>query len=240
MFAFFNRQHPTGGRSSSVAIWLSLGCLALSFLVIALAIRTGETRLDIAIAALIRSDGPARPNTFWAIFWHDVTVLGSGPIISIIAFFVLGYLVLARHHRTALAFGLGIALAIYSAYILKGLFGRPRPMSLNAYIALDNFSFPSGHSVASSALYPMLGALIAQVVDGPRLKVYSIASGVVVMLLIGISRIYLGVHYATDVLAGWCLGLAWALASGVVMARLRRRGVIETAAVACEPPAKKL
>lgn len=235
MFAFFDRKRPAGPRSGSLAIGLALVCLSLSFVALAFSVRTGRTRLDSALAALLHGEGGlVRASPFYQTFWQDVTVLGSGPIISIIVVLVLGYLVLAGHGRTAAAFGLGIALAALSSYVFKGLFERPRPMELRALIAQDRYSFPSGHSVVSGALYPMLGALIAQVVDGRRLKIYCVGTGVLLMVLIGVSRIYLGVHYATDVLAGWSLGLAWALVSGVVMARLRRRGVIETTPVASE------
>lgn len=235
MFPFMDRERTGGARRGSLAIGLSLICLALSFVILALAVRTGGTRLDSELAALLHGGGDlSRRNPFVQAFWQDVTVLGSGSIITVIVALVLGYLVLANHGRTASAFGLGIAMAALSSYVLKGLFERPRPTALQALIALDTYSFPSGHSVVSGALYPMLGVLIAQVVDGRRLKAYCIGSGVLLMVLIGVSRVYLGVHYATDVLAGWSLGLAWALVSGVVMARLRRRGVIERAPVASE------
>jgi undecaprenyl-diphosphatase len=232
MFAFFDRHRPEGTRSGARAIVVSLACLGLSFVALAVSVRTGRTRLDSQVAALLHGDGVHSSAT--QAFWQDVTVLGSWPLISIVAVLVLGYLVLAGHGRTAAAFGVGIALAVFSSYVLKGIFERPRPMSLEVLVDLDSYSFPSGHSVVSGVLYPMLGALIAQVVDGRRLKAYCTLSGVLLMVLVGCSRLYLGVHYATDVLAGWSLGLAWALLSGVVMARLRRQGVVETAPIARE------
>jgi undecaprenyl-diphosphatase len=233
MFAFFDRQRLAAARSPSVVIGLGLFGLALSFVVLAFSVRAGSTRLDSELAALLHESG-GHSSPFFRSFWQDVTVLGSWSIVSVIVVLVLGYLVLAGHGRTAAAFGLGIVLAAFSSYLFKGFFERPRPTELQALVALDSYSFPSGHSVVAGALYPMLGALIAQVVDGRRLKAYCISSGVLLMVLTGVSRVYLGVHYATDVLAGWSLGLAWALMSGVVMARLRRRGVIETAPVTTE------
>src|SRR6187402_2058865 len=235
MLSFFDRSRPAGARSGARAIGVALVCLSLSFVALALSVRTGATRLDSELVQLLHGkDGIVGSSPFYTAFWQDVTVMGSGSIVTIIATLVLGYLVLAGHGRTAAAFGLGIALAALSSYAFKGLFERPRPMGLQTLIALDNYSFPSGHSVVAGTLYPMLGALIAQVVDGRRLRAYCLFSGVFLMVLIGFSRVYLGVHYATDVLAGWSLGLAWALVSGVIMARLRRRGVIETAPLASE------
>jgi len=230
-----DRRRPAGARSGRFTIGLSLVGLACSFAILALSVRTGRTWLDSAVIALLRSgDGVAPSSPFARAFWQDITVLGSAPIVTTVMVLTLGYLVLAGHGRTALAFGLGIVLAVVSSYGFKGLFERPRPLDPETLLRLDMYSFPSGHSVIAGALYPMLGALIAQVVDGRRLKAYCISCGVLLMMLVGASRIYLGVHYATDVLAGWSLGLAWALLSGVVMARLRRRGVIETDPVAKE------
>jgi undecaprenyl-diphosphatase len=235
MFGFFDHQRPARGRSGSLAIGLSLGCLSLSFVALAFSVRTGRTRLDSELATLLHGkSGVVHSSPLAQSFWQDVTVLGSWPIIALVVALVLGYLVLAGHGRTAAAFGLGIALAVFSSYFFKGLFERPRPMALEVLVDLDSYSFPSGHSVVSGALYPMLGALIAQVVDGRRLKAYCAVSGVLLMVLVGCSRVYLGVHYATDVLAGWSLGLAWALVSGVVMARLRRKGLVETEPIAIE------
>jgi undecaprenyl-diphosphatase len=232
MLSFLDRRRPARARSGARAIGLALGCLFLSFVALAVSIRAGRTWLDAAIEGLVQGRRDSSP--FLRAFWQEVTGLGSAPIVTLIVLLVLGYLVLAGHGRTALAFALGVALAALSSYLFKGLFERPRPMGFAALIGLDNYSFPSGHSTIAGALYPMLGALVAEVVDGRRLKSYCLFSGVLVMVLIGVSRIYLGVHYATDVLAGWSLGLAWALLSGVVMARLRRRGVIEASPVAKE------
>lgn len=236
MFSLLDGRAATA-RSGSLAIGLSLACLAVSFVLLALAAQTGRTQLDSAVIALVHGQGAApRGGAFVQTFWQDVTVLGSAPVVTLVVVFCLGYLILARHGRAATAFGLGIALAAISSYTLKGLFERPRPMATQTLVLLDVYSFPSGHSVIAGALYPMLGALVAQVVDGRRLKAYCVACGVLVMVLVGASRIYLGVHYATDVLAGFCLGLAWALLSGLVMARLRRQGMIETAPLAGEGP----
>ena len=235
MFSLFDHRRPARARPGPLAIGLSLACLALSFVLLALSVQTGRTWLDSAVIALVHGNGgAARDSAFVRTFWEDVTVLGSGPIVTLIVVLCLGYLVLARHGRTAAAFGVGIALAALSTYTLKGFFERPRPMATEALILLDMYSFPSGHSVIAGAVYPMLGALVAQVVDGRRLKLYCVSCGVLLMVLVGVSRIYLGVHYATDVLAGFCLGLSWALLSGIVMARLRRQGVIEKTPVASE------
>lgn len=231
------RSSVAQARAGSLAIGLSLGFLALSFVLLAVSVQAGRTWLDTAVIELVRgAEGTAHGGPFVRTFWQDVTVLGSAPIVTLIVLVTLGYLVLARHGRTAAAFAVGIGLAALSTYVFKGLFERPRPMGAETLVMLDVYSFPSGHSVIAGALYPMLGALVAQVVDGRRLKAYCVACGIFVMVLVGASRVYLGVHFITDILAGFCLGLAWALVSGLVMARLRRRGMIETAPLASERP----
>ena len=101
--------------------------------------------------------------------------------------------------------GTGLAL------ILKEIFQRPRPQIVPHLTDISTASFPSGHSMLSSVVYLTLAALLARVVPDRRTKVYFLAVAPFLVLLIGSSRVYLGVHYPTDVLAGWCLGSVWAL-----------------------------
>ncbi|MDB5538961.1 MAG: Membrane-associated phospholipid phosphatase, partial [Devosia sp.] len=93
---------------------------------------------------------------------------------------------------------------------LKILFNRPRP-DLGAAATVFTASFPSGHATLSAVVFLTLGALLADSIQRPALKVYFIALSIVLAVIVGISRIYLGVHYPTDVIAGWALGGAWAL-----------------------------
>jgi undecaprenyl-diphosphatase len=89
-------------------------------------------------------------------------------------------------------------------------------------------SFPSGHSMMSAIIYLTLGALLTQFAGNlPRLRTYFLLCALFLTGSVGISRVYLGVHYPTDVLAGWTAGLVWANLCALVAARLQRRGVIE-------------
>jgi undecaprenyl-diphosphatase len=114
------------------------------------------------------------------------------------------------------------------ALLLKGLFDRPRPPfdSGAGYIATS--SFPSGHSLLSAIVYLTVGALLARATSRYRVKLYFLTVAMLVTFLVGISRIYLGVHYPTDVLAGWSVGLIWALLCWLVAQYLQKHGAIES------------
>jgi undecaprenyl-diphosphatase len=90
-------------------------------------------------------------------------------------------------------------------------------------VAETSPSFPSGHAMMSAVIYLTLGTLLAQLCPRWRERTYVLTVAGVLAVLIGLTRLYLGVHYPTDVLAGWTVGLAWALASGLLASGLRRR-----------------
>ena len=111
--------------------------------------------------------------------------------------------------------------------MLKLGFARPRPELVSHLVDVTSFSFPSGHATMATITYLTLGVLLARVQERRRMKLYLLAVAILVALIVGISRVYLGVHWPTDVLAGWCVGAAWALACWLVATWLQRRGAIE-------------
>jgi undecaprenyl-diphosphatase len=111
--------------------------------------------------------------------------------------------------------------------LLKLGFDRPRPDLVAHGAQVYSASFPSGHALMSAVAYLTLGALLARVQKGRRLKLYVLAVAVTLTFLIGVSRVYLGVHWPTDVLAGWCIGSAWALTCWVLAIWLQGRGEME-------------
>ena len=110
---------------------------------------------------------------------------------------------------------------------LKGLFDRPRPDLVPHAVEVYTMSFPSGHATLSAVTYLTLGALLARVQPRRRVKAYLLGVAVLLAVLIGASRVYLGVHWPTDVLAGWCVGAAWAMLCWTVATWLQRRGEVE-------------
>lgn len=142
----------------------------------------------------------------------DVTALGSVTVLAMLVLFVAGLFVALRRWREALvllaASGGGVALS----QGLKAVFGRDRPEEAFRLVEAINASFPSGHAMLSATVYLTMGALVARFARKRRVKLFALIGAVVVALLVGLSRVYLGVHWASDVLAGWCLGGAWALA----------------------------
>jgi len=158
---------------------------------------------------------------------RDVTALGGTVVLGILLLVVTGYLFAAGKRHAAwfvLATVLGGA-ALNS--LLKLGFARPRPDIVTPLTKVLTLSFPSGHAALSAVCYLTLGVLLAQTQASRTLRVYFITTAMLLTLLVGLSRIYLGVHYPTDVLAGWCFGIAWALICWTIMRHFQRRGEIE-------------
>jgi undecaprenyl-diphosphatase len=107
--------------------------------------------------------------------------------------------------------------------LLKSVFARERPALLDSELLPGSFSFPSGHAFLSAAIYLTAGALLTQVIAKPATRAIVLAAAVLMTVLIGLSRVYLGVHYPSDVLAGWTLGLCWAALCWAVFWNLRQR-----------------
>ena len=110
--------------------------------------------------------------------------------------------------------------------ILKAAFDRPRP-NVDHYSYVVTSSFPSGHSMMSAVVYLTLGSLLTRVLPARGVKIYLIVVALLLTLLVGLSRVYMGVHYPTDVLAGWTAGLVWAMLCWLAARYLQKRGTIE-------------
>ncbi len=159
---------------------------------------------------------------------RDFTALGGGAILSLLTSSVVGYLVIQRKYRAALLLALAVIGGMLLSQGLKSSFGRPRPDLVPHGSFVYFTSFPSGHSMMSAATYLTLGALLARLQERRRLKIYLLCMAMIITVLVGISRIYLGVHWPTDVLAGWTAGAVWAVLCWLVMWWLQHQGEVET------------
>lgn len=142
---------------------------------------------------------------------RDLTALGGVAVIVLLTLLFLGYLLMTGKRRLALLVAIATAGGQGLNMILKNSFDRARPDVTLHLMEVTSTSFPSGHSMAASIFYLTLGALGTRAVIRRREKSYLISAALGLTFLIGLSRVYLGVHYPTDVLAGWAAGTAWAL-----------------------------
>jgi undecaprenyl-diphosphatase len=158
---------------------------------------------------------------------RDITALGSPTVLSGVVAAVAGFLLFSRKlHASflvAVAYGGGLLLT----YWLKLFFNRPRPEYVTALHYVDSHSFPSGHSMLAAVVYLTLGALLARLAPTRPLKIYVLGCAILLAFLVGMSRVYLGVHYPSDVLAGWTVGLLWAIICWLTVRYLQRRGKVE-------------
>jgi undecaprenyl-diphosphatase len=153
----------------------------------------------------------------------DLTALGGPTVIGLLVFSVTVFLLLQRMYRhAAIVFG-AAASAWALEWALKAAFGRARPHEVPHLREVFSPSFPSGHALESAAVYLTLGAMLMRLAQRRLTKIYCIAMAMLLTLLVGASRVYLGVHYPTDVLAGWIVGLLWASLCWLAERRLERR-----------------
>ncbi|MHB1556866.1 MAG: phosphatase PAP2 family protein [Isosphaeraceae bacterium] len=188
---------------------------AWGFIELADEVQDGETRaIDEWLLRSFRNpDDPSDPigPVWFEESVRDLTALGSSIVVGLVVAAVLGLLLSVRSYRDAcLVLGSTVGGQILCV-VLKRYFARPRPTLVPGLARVHLSSFPSGHSMLAVVAYLTLGAILAESVPGVRLKLYILSVAMVLAFLVGMSRIYLGVHYPTDVLAGWCAGLSWAV-----------------------------
>ncbi|WP_082666251.1 phosphatase PAP2 family protein [Aureimonas sp. AU4] len=202
-----------------------------AFLAIAGEVREGDTHaFDDAILLWFRKAGdPADPiGPRWVeLAFRDITALGGMTVLTLITVTVAAYLALLRKWSSAFLVLVSVLGAILVSSVLKLGFDRPRPDVVSHLVDVHTLSFPSGHAMLSAATYLTLGALLSRTQAALTTRIYLMGVAIALTLLIGTSRIFLGVHYPTDVLAGWCAGAAWALLCWTVARWLQHRGDVE-------------
>ena len=195
-----------------------------AFLAVGGEVREGGTlALDRRILLALRVPGdPAEPlgSRSFQEAMRDVTALGGFTVLTLVTVLAAAIFLLHRKFRHALVLVATVLVGQAGSSVLKGVYERPRPSLVPHAVYVYSASFPSGHSMLSATVYLTLAALIASLETRRAAKALILVVAVLVMVAVGISRIYLGVHWPSDVLAGWCAGATLALAAWSVLLRL--------------------
>jgi undecaprenyl-diphosphatase len=207
-----------------VLIVLALVAAATSaltfFIKVAEEVVEGDThKIDLEIILWLRDAGnPADPlGPVWLEdFARDITALGSPAVLGLFVLIASLFLLLAGKRQLSLFVLAAASGGTIAVTLLKKAFARPRPDLTPEGLFVYTASFPSGHAMVSAVVYLTLGALIARLAPRRVLKLYIMSVALVLTVLVGFSRVYLGAHWPSDVLAGWAVGAAWALGGGAL------------------------
>jgi undecaprenyl-diphosphatase len=220
-------EEPRDAPPAPPVLWIALGLAGLVGVALLARLVGGGAPLawDRAIMLALRVPGdlaqPIGPRWLHAAL-IDVTALGSGTVLTLVVAGTIGLLLVRRLWLTAAL----VAAATISGSIIaaqaKHWVGRPRPELVDHLVQVTGLSFPSGHATNSALVYLTLAGLVAQVAHGRTVRSYIFVVAILLNGAIGVSRVYLGVHWPSDVLAGWCAGTGWAALWWWLGATLRR------------------
>lgn len=224
LFAWIQKQVALGP-----VILLALSAAGLwSFAELLDEVQEGETKsFDSAILMAMRTpeNAPIGPDVLHEVM-RDFTALGGIAVLTLITVFVAGFLILKRNTATALFLLAAVGTGILASTLFKEIVDRARPDLVPHGSYVSTASFPSGHSMMATLVYLTLAIVIARGQKQRRVKAYVISIACGLALAVGVSRVYLGVHWPTDVLAGWALGSGWAIGAYAIAAALERKHII--------------
>jgi undecaprenyl-diphosphatase len=200
-----------GGREIGLIAALCVASgLILGFGMLAEEVLEGDTeRFDQHILAIFNAGGDPIGPAWLEEVGRDVTALGSFVFLGLLSAAIVGYLLLIKKPALAVLVVVSALGGTLLSTLLKMGFNRPRP-DIESTARVFTASFPSGHATVSAVVFLTLGALLSRGGARRRVKSYFVGLAVFLTVMVGLSRIYLGVHYPSDVLAGWCVGAAWA------------------------------
>jgi undecaprenyl-diphosphatase len=232
------RLHPQRGwRRRELVPVLAVGTAAAAgaggIVLIDAAGSGGGHSLDASLLLALRSPGdPADPlGPHWLEeAGRDFTGLGSVAVLSFVVLSAALFLALSGKRAGALAILIAGGGAAALGVLLKGWFDRPRPDLVPHAVRVFDESFPSGHATGAAAVYLTIGVLLARAVPDPEAKLWLVLVTITIALLVAASRVYLGVHWPTDVLAGLAVGAFWAAMCWLIEVWLQKRGAVEPTA----------
>jgi undecaprenyl-diphosphatase len=217
----------TGDGLRLLGLLLALVGCCLGFVLLADEVSEQETQSfdEAVVRAMRRADNPEVPiGPLWLRnAARDVTALGGGTVLTLVTLAVCGFLLLVRRFRSMVLVLIATVGGAVLNFVLKEAFARPRPSVVPHLTEVSSESFPSGHAMLSAIVYLTLGALLAQLTERRRLKLYVLGVALLLTFLVGLTRVFLGVHYLTDVFGGWMAGLAWALLTAMLVRGVKRR-----------------
>lgn len=193
-------------------------------------VRGSTADLDRDLLLLLRSDGnidrPTGPPWLEEVF-RDLTAAGGIAVLTLTTLAVAIFFILQRKLASTIFLLASVGGGLLISSVAKEFFDRPRPDLVPHGSFVHTASFPSGHSMMAAVVYLTLGVLVARTLPQRRLKIFVLSLAAMTTILVGISRVYLGVHWPTDVLAGWLAGAGWATVCMLVARVLARRGEVE-------------
>ena len=219
------------GAFSLLGVFLAAALILFAFLKLASEVSEGETQpFDLWLLRALRSSAdpsvPIGPEWF-RIAMIDITALGGTSVLTVLTVIAVGYLVAARKPETATFLAAAVIGGAITGTLLKLVFARARPEVVPHLVFVDSASFPSGHALNSAVTYLTIAAMLARAESKRAVRLYLIAVAVALSLTIGFSRVYVGVHWPSDVVGGWCVGAAWAMGVSLIARTLQRRRTIE-------------
>ena len=202
-------------EAATVLLLLLLAAALWAFFALASEMTEGDlTGFDKTLLLSLRTPGdPSDPIGGPALeqVMRDLTAVGGATVLILISVAVVVALLIRRHWRSALVLALAVAGGQILSHLAKSFFDRPRPDLVPHGVQVFSSSFPSGHSMMATITYLTLAVMLARVEPDRRMKVFYLVLAALLSLAVGVSRVYLGVHWPSDVLAGWAAGSAWAL-----------------------------
>jgi undecaprenyl-diphosphatase len=230
----YNLLRSAGWRELALLLTVAVICTAIAiFIGVTEVVREGDLHeAEIRWMRNLRSpEDPSRPvGPLWLERGSlDITALGSGVVLTLMTFLVVGYLLIERWFASAFFLLVAVGGGMLLTFSLKGFFNRDRPSAVPHLTDALFQSYPSGHSMMSSVVYLTMAVLLARTMKRRRVKIYWVSAALLLSVLVGASRVYLGVHYPTDVIAGWAGGTAWALLCWLVAVLFEKRGNVEPA-----------